>query len=170
MEIVMIGNERDGMLSLKGIMISRCAFCCVIALVDGLAQSADAADPKQIYEHPPTLCTTSTLAPHNADTKLRLAIFRRTRKAVIPAALPHTDQAHRPRYGPAAWYRGDGQSPVGLRATGGRWSHKREMQSRPAGHITVHYCRCRRNAAAAFRPSTGHACSVSTFRPCAACC
>src|SRR5439155_17086673 len=47
--MVMSGNERDGMLSLKGIMMSRCPFVCLIVLVCGLVQSADASDQKQIY-------------------------------------------------------------------------------------------------------------------------
>src|SRR6266446_5230577 len=59
MAIVMTGNVRDGMLSLKGIMFRRCLLLCVIVLgccLSGLA----AADPKQLYDQ-------STDALYNLD-------------------------------------------------------------------------------------------------------
>ncbi len=59
MEIVITGNERDGMLSLKGNMFSRRAFVAVF--IAGLSLGpASAADPKQIYDE-------STDALYNLD-------------------------------------------------------------------------------------------------------
>src|SRR6059036_2868510 len=46
----MSGNERDGILSLKGIMMSRCPFLCLIVVVCGLLQPAHASDQKQVYD------------------------------------------------------------------------------------------------------------------------
>ncbi len=58
---VMTGNERDGMLSLKGNMVSRRAYLSLIVLLPGLlAVSAEAADPKQLYDQ-------STDALYNLD-------------------------------------------------------------------------------------------------------
>ncbi len=58
--IVMTGNERDGMLSLKGIMFRRCLFVCLIVAACSLAANAAAVDPKLIYDQ-------STDALYNLD-------------------------------------------------------------------------------------------------------
>src|SRR5499427_1974960 len=58
MRTVMNGKERDGMLSLKGIMLRRYVLVCVILLGCGLG--AAAADPKAIYDQ-------STDALYNLD-------------------------------------------------------------------------------------------------------
>src|SRR5437762_7700775 len=70
MAIVMIGKERDEMLSLKGIMANVCwrswrhsrlfSFCVCAVTAAFLIQSAGAADPKEIYDQ-------STEALYNLD-------------------------------------------------------------------------------------------------------
>src|SRR5690348_11865639 len=48
--IVMTGNVREGMLSLKGIMFRRCLFVFAIVFACGVYANAAPADPKQIYD------------------------------------------------------------------------------------------------------------------------
>src|ERR1043166_2374202 len=57
--MLMTGNERDGMLSLKGNMVQRCLFLSVIVLLC-LGLTAFATDPKQLYDQ-------STDALYNLD-------------------------------------------------------------------------------------------------------
>src|SRR5215468_6256094 len=57
-ETVMIGKERDGMLSLNGIMLRRYVLFCIVLL--GSCIWAAAADPKLIYDQ-------STDALYNLD-------------------------------------------------------------------------------------------------------
>ncbi len=56
----MTGNERDGMLSLNGIMFRRFAFLLVTVLAFGAIAGASAVDPKEVYER-------STNALYNLD-------------------------------------------------------------------------------------------------------
>src|SRR5215475_13391194 len=58
--MLMTGNERDGMLSLNGIMFRRFAFLLVIVLAFGDIAGAAVVDPKEIYER-------STNALYNLD-------------------------------------------------------------------------------------------------------
>src|SRR5215831_20980730 len=57
---LMTGNERDGMLSLNGIMFRGLPFVVVIVFACGVLVSSAAVDPKQLYDQ-------STDAMYNLD-------------------------------------------------------------------------------------------------------
>src|SRR5215472_16197487 len=59
-ETLMTGNERDGMLSLNGIMFRGLPFVAVVVFACGVLASAAAVDPKQLYDQ-------STDAMYNLD-------------------------------------------------------------------------------------------------------